>query len=159
VLVRLVPQGNTNACAGEFDGRRLHVAFHGVLAADIHRRGRTIDFAVRRRDLNDAAFVLRRHSPNLVLHAQKHTKHICVEDGLIVLGGYIGSRAAGSPRRPRLLRAQILRNHLCVNVSDFIPDTQKKSASGQTSRTNRSALPDGQKTPSSAYLLDTRLRF
>ena len=28
---------DTNSCAGEFDGRRLRVAFHGVLAADIHR--------------------------------------------------------------------------------------------------------------------------
>ena len=35
---------------------------------------------------------MRKHSPNLVLHAQKHTKHICVEDGFIVLGVYIGSR-------------------------------------------------------------------
>jgi uncharacterized membrane protein len=28
---------------------------------------------------------LAKHSPNLVFHAQKHTKHIGVEDGLIVL--------------------------------------------------------------------------
>src|SRR5271165_4731688 len=87
---------DTNACAGEFDGRRLRDAFHGVLAADIHRRGWATDFAVRRRDVNDAAFALRKHSPNLVLHAQKHTKHICVEDGLIVLGGYIGSRTGSA---------------------------------------------------------------
>ncbi len=32
-----------------------------------------------------------KHRPNLVLHAEKHTKHICVEDGLIVLGVYICS--------------------------------------------------------------------
>src|SRR5712692_7061015 len=35
---------------------------------------------------------LPKHGPNLILHAQKHTKYICVEDGLIALGGYIGSR-------------------------------------------------------------------
>ena len=87
---------HANACAGEFDRRRLRDAFHGVLAADIHRRGRAADFAVRRRDVNDAAFTLRKHSPNLVLHAQKHTKHIGVEDGLIVLGGYIGSRTGSA---------------------------------------------------------------
>ena len=37
-----------------------------------------------------------KHGPNLALHAQKYTKHIGVEDGLIALGGYIGSR----PRIP-----------------------------------------------------------
>jgi Domain of unknown function (DUF4410) len=69
-----------NACAGEFESRRFRDAFYSVLAADIHRRGRPTDFAVRRRDVNDAAFALPKHSPNLVLHAQKHTKHIGVED-------------------------------------------------------------------------------
>src|SRR6202049_38723 len=87
---------DANACAGEFDRRGLRDAFHGVLAADIHRRGRATDFAVRRRDVNDAAFTLRKHSPNLVLHAQKHTKHIGVEDGLIVLGGYVGSQTGSA---------------------------------------------------------------
>src|SRR5207245_5871951 len=33
-----------------------------------------------------------KHGPNLIFHGQKYTKHICVEDGLIALGGYIGSR-------------------------------------------------------------------
>jgi hypothetical protein len=72
--------------------RRLRDAFDGVLAADIYRCGRAADFAVGRRDVNDAAFALPEHSPNLVLHAQKHTKHIGIEDGLIVLGSYICSR-------------------------------------------------------------------
>jgi hypothetical protein len=63
-----------------------------MLAADIYRRGRTTHFAVRRRDVNDAAFTLRKHRPNLVLHAQKHAKHVGVENGLIAIGGYIRSR-------------------------------------------------------------------
>jgi hypothetical protein len=42
-----------NACAGEFDRRRLRDAFHGVLAADIHRRSWATDFAVRRRDVHE----------------------------------------------------------------------------------------------------------
>src|SRR5205807_10277584 len=41
---------------------------------------------------DDATFALPKHGPNIVLHAQKHTKHIRVEDGLIALRGYIGSR-------------------------------------------------------------------
>src|ERR1700687_550530 len=82
---------DTNACAGEFDGRRLRDAFHGVLAADIHRCGRAADFAVRRRDVDDAAFTLAKHGLNLVLHAEEHTKHIRVEDSLIALGGYVSS--------------------------------------------------------------------
>jgi hypothetical protein len=40
---------DTNAGAGEFDGRRLRDAFHSVLAADIRCRGRAADLAVRRR--------------------------------------------------------------------------------------------------------------
>ena len=39
---------------------------------------------------------MRKHSPNLVLHAQKHTKHIRIEDGLIALGGYIRSRTGSA---------------------------------------------------------------
>jgi len=78
-----------NARSGEFDRRRLRDAFHGVLAADIRGRTRATDFAVSRRDVNDAAFALQKHCPNLVLHAEKHTEHIRVEDGLIVLGAYI----------------------------------------------------------------------
>ena len=37
-----------------------------------------------------------KHGPNLVLHAQKYTKHIRVEDGLIALGGYIGNRTGSA---------------------------------------------------------------
>ena len=36
-----------NACAGEFDGRRLRDAFHGVLAAYIQRRGRATRLRLR----------------------------------------------------------------------------------------------------------------
>src|ERR1700733_7496423 len=82
---------HTNSCAGEFERRRLRNAFHGVLAADIHRSRRSTDFAVSRRDVHDAALALPKHRPNLVLHAQKYTEHIGVEDGLISFGGYIGS--------------------------------------------------------------------
>jgi hypothetical protein len=39
---------------------------------------------------------LPKHGPNLVLHAQKHTQHIRVEDGLIALGGHIGSRTGSA---------------------------------------------------------------
>jgi hypothetical protein len=39
---------------------------------------------------------LPKRGPNLVLHAQKHTEHIRVEDGLIALGGYIGRRTGSS---------------------------------------------------------------
>src|SRR6266436_1304719 len=65
---------------------RLRDAFHGVLTANIRGRARATDFAVGRRDVNDAAFALPKHRPNLVLHAEKHTKYICVEDGFVVLG-------------------------------------------------------------------------
>jgi hypothetical protein len=114
---------DTNARAGEFDGRRLRDAFDGVLAAHIHRCGRAADFAVRRRDVNDAAFALREHRPNLVLHAQKHTKHIRVEDGLIALGGYIGSRtriAHGAGVIDGNVEASETSDDLVDEVLDFI---------------------------------------
>ena len=37
-----------------------------------------------------------KHDSNFVLHAQQHTKHIGVEDGLIALGGYVGSRTGSA---------------------------------------------------------------
>jgi hypothetical protein len=75
-----------NARAGEFEGSGLRDTFHGMLAADIRGRTRATDFPIRRRDVNDAAFALPKHCPNLILHAQKHTKHIRIEDGSVVLG-------------------------------------------------------------------------
>jgi hypothetical protein len=112
---------DTNACAGEFDGRRLRDAFHGVLTADIHRCGRAADFAVRRRDVNDAAFALPKHGPNLVLHAQKHTKHICVEDGLIALGRYIGSRT-GSAYSAGVIDGNVEATETSDDLVDEVPD-------------------------------------
>ena len=85
-----------------FDGHRLRDAFDRVLAADIHCCGRAADLAVRRRDVDDAAFALPKHRPNLVLHAQKHTNHIRVENGLIALGGQ-------SP--PLLVELKLLSKH------------------------------------------------
>src|SRR5271165_255789 len=128
---------DTNACAGEFDGRRLRDAFHGVLAADIHRRGRATDFAVRRRDVNDAAFALPKHSPNLVLHAQKHTKHICVEDGVIVLGGYIGNRTGSA------LGASVIDGNIeATETSDGLATRFLTSSSCRTSvRRNSASVP------------------
>ena len=55
-------------------------------AADIRGRARATDFPVRGRDVHDAALALPQHCANLVLHAEKHTKHIGVEDSSIVLG-------------------------------------------------------------------------
>src|SRR5271170_7971472 len=64
-----------------------------MLAAHVNRRAGTADLTISGGDIDDAAFALRKHSPNLVLHAQQHAKHVGVEDRLIVLNGYIGSRA------------------------------------------------------------------
>ena len=50
-------------------------------------------FEYRRR----TAFALSKHSPNFMLHAQKHTKHIRVENGLIAFRGDIGSRTGTVP--------------------------------------------------------------
>src|SRR4029077_17189347 len=89
-----------------FDGHRLRDAFDRVLAADIHCCGRAADLAVRRRDVDDAAFALPKHYSNLVLHASKHTHHILVENGLIALGCYIGSRT-GSADGARVIDGNI----------------------------------------------------
>src|SRR5271170_1907431 len=64
-----------------------------MLAAHVNRRAGTADLTISGGDIDDAAFALRKHSPNLVLHAQQHAKHVGVEDRLIVLNGYISSRA------------------------------------------------------------------
>src|ERR1700733_14219124 len=79
---------DTDACAGEFERRSLRKSFHRVLAADIHCRSWAADLAIRRRDVHNAAFALPKHGPNLVLHAQKYTEHIGVEDVLIRFGSY-----------------------------------------------------------------------
>jgi hypothetical protein len=66
---------------------------------------------------------LREHRPNLVLHAQKHTKHIRVEDGLIALGGYIGSRtriAHGAGVIDGNVEASETSDDLVDEVLDFI---------------------------------------
>ena len=67
-----------------------------LLAADIHRRGRAADLAIRRRDVDDAALALPEHRPYLVLHAQKHTEYIGIENVVIALGGNIGSRTGSA---------------------------------------------------------------
>src|SRR4029077_21095358 len=109
------------ACASEFDGRRLRDTFHGVFAADIDRRGRAADFAVRRRNVDDAAFALFKHGSNLVLHAQKHTKHVRVENFLIALGGYIGSRT-GSADGARVIDGNIESTETSDDLVDEVLD-------------------------------------
>jgi hypothetical protein len=52
---------DTNACAGEFDGRRLRDAFHSVLAANIHCCGRAADLAVRRFSSDGVRYILSKH--------------------------------------------------------------------------------------------------
>ena len=46
---------DTDARAGEFEGRGLRDAIHGVLAANIDGRARAADFAISGRDVHDAA--------------------------------------------------------------------------------------------------------
>ena len=64
-----------------------------------------------------------KHSSNLVLHAQKHTKHICVEDGLITLGCYIGSRtesAHGASVNDGNVEATETSDDLVDEIFDFL---------------------------------------
>src|ERR1700722_4570113 len=114
---------DTDACAGEFERRRLRNAFHSVLAADIHCRSWAADLAIRRRDVHNAAFALPKHGPNLVLHAQKYTEHIGVEDVLIRFGSYIGS-GAGIADRSSVIDGNVqtteTSNGLVDEVFDFV---------------------------------------
>jgi hypothetical protein len=64
---------------------------------------------------------LPKHSPNLVPHAQKHTKHIGVEDGLIVLGGYIGSRT-GTAHGARVIDSNVEATETSDSLVDEVLD-------------------------------------
>ena len=64
-----------------------------------------------------------KHCPNLVLHAQKHTEHIRVEDGLVGFGGYIGSGARiahGAGVIDGNIDATEMSNGLVDEVLDFV---------------------------------------
>src|SRR6266852_1899297 len=66
---------------------------------------------------------LPKHRSNLVLHTQKHTQHIGVEDGLIALRGYIANRtwsALGASIIDGNVEATETSNGLVDEVFDFV---------------------------------------
>src|SRR6267154_450188 len=60
-------------------------AFHGVLAAGIHRSADPTLVTVGRGDVDDAAALLRRHHAQFVLQAEQHPEHVGVEGGGVAL--------------------------------------------------------------------------
>src|SRR5471030_1675289 len=89
---RSVVDAHAGSC--HFQRGRLGQAVDGMLAGYVQRGARQADLAGDRRDVDDAAAALRNHYRQLIFQAEEDAQHVGVEDGVVVLDGLAGDRAA-----------------------------------------------------------------